>query len=110
MLGRLDVDVAIYRDRVQVTERKSGLFVDQRADHPFSSDERLVADATRFDHALSHALRQVLKSGGFMLYEPRAVIGPTDPPLTAPERDLVRRVLKDSGFRTVEFDEGRAGI
>ena len=105
MLGRLDVDVAIYRDRVQVTERKSGLFVDQRADHPFSSDERLVADATRFDHALSHALRQVLKSGGFMLYEPRAVVGPTDPALTPAERALVRRVLQDTGFRRIEFED-----
>ena len=105
MLGRLDVDVAIYRDRVQVTERRSGVFIDQRADHPFSSDRQLVADAPRFEHALSHALRQILRTGGYMLYEPRAVVGPTDPVLTPPERDLVRRVLNDTGFRQIEFQD-----
>jgi hypothetical protein len=105
VLGRLAVDVAIYRDRVQVTERKSGIFIDQRADHPFSSDTQLVADATRFEHALSHALRQILKTGAYMLYEPRAVVGPTDPALTPPERALVRRVLQDTGFRRIEFED-----
>jgi len=105
VLGRLAVDVAIYRDRVQVTERKSGLFVDQRADLPFSTEERLIADAARFEHALSHALRQILKNGGYMLYKPSALVGPTDPPLSSEDRDLVCKVLRDTGFRVIEFQD-----
>ena len=105
MLGRLAVDVAIYRDRVQVTERKSGFFVDKRADLPFSTEERLIADAARFEHALSHALRQILRNGGYMLYKPRAIVGPTDPPLSDAERELVRKVLHDTGFREIGFRE-----
>jgi hypothetical protein len=103
VLGRLAVDVAIYRDRVQVTERKSGFFVDKRADLSFSTDERLIADAARFEHALSHALRQILRNGGYMLYKPSALVGPTDPPLSPEDRDLVRKVLRDTGFREIEF-------
>ena len=103
MLSRLAVDVAIYPDRVQVTERKSGFFVDHRSDRPFSSDQQLIADVARFEHALSHALRQVLRSRGFMLYEPLAVVGPTDPALGQDERDLVRKVLRDTGFHEIEF-------
>lgn len=103
MLGRLAVHVAIYHDRVQVTERKSGFFVDKRADLSFSTEERLIDDAARFEHALSHALRQILKNGGYMLYKPRANVGPTDPPLSDAERELVRKVLHDTGFREIAF-------
>ena len=33
----LDLDVAIYRDRVQVTNRATATFADQRANHEFSN-------------------------------------------------------------------------
>lgn len=32
-IRRLDVDVSIYRNRIQVTDRTTGKFVDQTAQH-----------------------------------------------------------------------------
>ena len=40
----LDLDVAIYRDRVQVINRATKTFADQRAYRSFSSDQSVVGE------------------------------------------------------------------
>lgn len=104
MIFRLDLDVALYRDRVQVTDRKTGLFADHRAERPFSSDETLIADQHNLEHTLSHAIRKLLK-GGFLLFQPRAYVVSTEAPLTAPERAALRLALVNTGFKSISFGE-----
>lgn len=104
MIFRLDLDVALYRDRVQVTDRKTGLFVDHRAERAFSSDELLIADQRNLEHTLSHAIRKLLK-GGFLLFQPRANVVSTEAPLTAVERQALRVALINTGFKSISFDE-----
>ncbi len=104
MIFRLDLDVAIYSDRVQVTDRKTGLLVDHRAEYAFSSAELLIADRRFLEHTMSHAIRKLMK-GGFVLFDPRAHITHTERPLTPPERAILRTVLCDTGFKKVTFGD-----
>ena len=99
-LGHADI---IRRGAKLVDHLIIGVTTNPSKDPMFSTDERLIADAARFEHALSHALRQILRNGGYMLYKPNALVGPTDPPLSPEDRDLVRKVLRDTGFREIEF-------
>lgn len=100
-MRRLDLDLAIYRDRVQLTDRATGQFVDQRAEYPFS-DRRLVHDGKALEHTLSHALRKLL-TGAVLLHDPRAFVVRTELPLSPSERELVRGALANIGVREVQF-------
>lgn len=102
MIFRLDVDVAIYRDRVQVTDRKTGLFVDYRAEYPFSDGSTLIAEPRFLEHALSHSVRKLLK-GGFVLFQPRAHVTHTEFPLSPTERERLRKSLYETGFKRITF-------
>lgn len=104
MLFRIDFEIAIYPDRIQVTDRRSGRFVDFAAEIPFSAPGRLVADAVYFEHALAKALRKAM-SGGFILLDAQARIAAGGGPLNAGERQTVRRALRDIGFKTVRFED-----
>ena len=104
MIFRLDLDVALYRDRVQVTDRKTGLWVDYRAERPFSSDLLLIVDQANLEHALSHAIRKLLK-GGFLLFQPRANVVRTEQPLSSAERAALRLALVNTGFKSITFEE-----
>jgi hypothetical protein len=101
-IRRLDLDIAIYRDRVQVTERATGSFVDQRADYPFSSDQSLVANPRNLEDTLVRAIRQLLK-GGFMLNKPSARVIASELPLSPSQRVVVETALGEAGIREVTF-------
>ncbi|MFA6220599.1 MAG: hypothetical protein WC692_12605 [Erythrobacter sp.] len=101
-IRRLDLDVAIYRDRVQVTERATGSFVDQRAEYPFSSDQSLVAHSRNLEDTLVRAIRQLLK-GGFMLDQPSARVIASELPLSPDQRAMVETALREAGIRDVTF-------
>lgn len=103
MLHRIDFEIGIYPNRVQVSDRRSGRFVDFAAEMPFSSPRRLVADPVYFENALAKAMRKAM-SGGFILLDAQATIVPGGgATLDAGERQTIRRVLRDIGFRTVRF-------
>ncbi|MBX7532652.1 hypothetical protein K3165_06940 [Qipengyuania sp. 1XM1-15A] len=104
MIHRLDLDVAIYRDRVQVTHRGSGTFVDMRAEFAFSSDARLVEHARYFEDTLVRAMRQVLAEGGFSLKEPIAHVVRFDGDLDETQKALIETGLRETGFHEVIFE------
>lgn len=104
MLHRIDFEIGIYPNRIQVSDRRSGRFVDFAAEMPFSSRLRLVADAVYFENALAKAMRKAM-SGGFILLDAQATVAPGGGAmLDAGERQTIRRVLRDIGFKTVRFD------
>lgn len=102
-IRRLDLDIAIYRDRVQVADRATGAFVDQRAEFPFSSAISLVAHPRHLEDALVRAIRQLLK-GGFLLNKPSARIIACELPLSPSQRATVETALREAGLREVSFE------
>lgn len=105
MLHRIDFEIGIYPDRIQVTDRRSGRFVDFAAETPFSAPGQLVRNGIYFEHALAKAMRKAM-SGGFILLDAQARIGAGSAALTRDGRQLVRRALRDIGFKTIRFEDG----
>ena len=103
-LHRLDLEVAIYRNRVQVTHRGTDTFVDQRADFPFSSEEVLVAHPRQLEDALIRAIRQILGEGGFALRHPIAHIVGAEGKLGPADRAMIELALRETGMREVVFE------
>lgn len=105
MLFRIHFEIGIYPDRIQVSDLRSGRFVDFAAEVPFSAPGRLVADPIYFENALVKALRKAM-SGGFILFDAQADVSAGDALLGADERQTVRRALRDIGFKSVRFGGG----
>lgn len=104
MLHRIDFDIGIYPDRIQVSDPRSGRFVDFAAESPFSAPGRLVADPVYFENALAKAIRKAL-NGGFILYDAKANVTCGGVDLSIADCQAVRRALKDIGFKTLRFDQ-----
>ena len=105
MLFRIDFEVGIYSDRIQVSDRRTGRFVDFAAEIPFSAPGELVADPVYFENALAKAMRKAM-SGAFILYDAQARIMAGSGALGPAARQTVRRALRDIGFKTVRFEDG----
>lgn len=106
MLFRIDFEIGLYPDRIQVSDRRTGRFVDFAAEIPFSARDTLIADPVYFENALVKALRKAM-SGGFILFDAKAHIAAGGgASLTDGERATVRRALRDIGFKTVRFADG----
>lgn len=104
LIFRIDFEVGIYPDRIQVSDRRSGRFVDFAAEMPFSAPGRLVADAVYFENALAKAMRKAM-SGGFILLDAQAHVFAGGGAFNDAECQTVRRALRDIGFKTVRFDQ-----
>lgn len=103
MLFRIHFEIGIYPDRIQISDLRSGRFVDFAAEVPFSSPRQLVADPIYFENALVKAMRKAM-SGGFILYDAQADIFAGGSELGLQQRQMVRRALRDIGFKTVRFE------
>ncbi|MBX7481581.1 hypothetical protein [Qipengyuania qiaonensis] len=103
-IHRLDLDIAIYRDRVQVTHRPTDTFVDQRAEYAFSSDISIVANPRYLEDTIVRAIRQVIATGGFSLRDPIARVVSCESPLDDEERAIVETALVETGMRKVVFE------
>tara|TARA_B100001179_G_C18344393_1_gene298007 strand:- start:113 stop:439 length:327 start_codon:yes stop_codon:yes gene_type:complete len=104
LIHRLDLDVAIYRNRVQLTHRPTDTFVDQRAEYAFSTDESLVANSRFLEDTMVRAIRQVVATGGFSLRDPIAHVVRCDGEVTAEERAAIESALRETGMKNVVFE------
>ncbi len=100
----LDLDVAIYRDRVQVTHRPTDSFVDQRAEYAFSSDESIIANPRFLEDTIVRAVRQILADGAFSLRDPIAHVVGCEGRLTESDRSAVEAALHETGIADVIFE------
>ncbi len=107
MIRRLDLDIAIYRDRVQVVHRGSEAFIDQSAEFPFSDENSVVANAAHLEDTIVRAVRRILVGGGYSLNDPIAHVTRCDGCLGEADRAVVERSLAGLGIVTVlwEIDE-----
>ncbi|MXP28123.1 hypothetical protein GRI58_04715 [Porphyrobacter algicida] len=103
MLFRIDFELGIYPDRVQVADRRSGRFVDFKSEIPFSAQGKLIADPRYLEYALVKAMRKVM-SGGFILLDAKVKVLPTAPALRRSERDAVVDALRNIGFKAIRFE------
>ena len=104
LLRRLDIEVAIYPDRVQAIDRHTGAFVDFPADRPFSTPGRLIDDGTRFEDALYKAVRPLLR-GGHLLLDAKACLASGQAPFSLGERAMLERALRNTGFSEILLDD-----
>ncbi len=103
-IHRLDLDVAIYRDRVQVTHRPTLSFVDQRAEYGFSSDSSLVSEPRFLEDTIVRAIRKVIAEGAFEMRDPIAHVVSCEIPPDENEREVIETALREAGMRKVVFD------
>mgnify|MGYP004094266769 FL=1 len=104
LIHRLDLDVAIYRNRVQLTHRPTDTFVDQRAEYAFSTDESLVANSRFLEDTMVRAIRQVVATGGFSLRDAIAHVVRCDGEVTGEERAAIESALRETGMKNVVFE------
>ena len=104
VIHRLDLDVAIYRDRVQVTHRATGAFIDQRAEYPFSDEQSVIAHPRFLEDTMVRAMRKVLQQGGFALREPIAHVVGCDGKIDGAARSVIEQCLRETGMTEVIFD------
>lgn len=102
-IHRLDLDVAIYRDRVQVTHRPTETFVDQRAEYPFSNEQSVVAHPRFLEDTMVRAIRKIIAQGGFSLRNPIARVIRCDGCLQDGDRGVIERALHETGMSEVIF-------
>ncbi len=103
-IHRLDLDVAIYRDRVQVRHRGTELFIDQRAEFPFSSEDSIVANPRYLEDTLVRAIRQTLAEGAFSLRHPIAHVVGCEGDLADGDRSVIAAALRETGIAEVIFE------
>lgn len=103
-IHRLDLDVAIYRDRVQVTHRGTETFVDQRAEYPFSTEQSVVGHARFLEDTIVRAIRQIVREGGFSLRNPIAHVIRCDGGFNEEEKAIVENALHETGMKEVIFE------
>ncbi|MCA0978518.1 hypothetical protein LCM19_09090 [Qipengyuania flava] len=106
LIHRLDLDVAIYRNRVQLTHLPTDTFVDQRAEYAFSTDDSLVAHDRFLEDTMVRAIRQIVATGGFSLRDPIAHVVRCDGELTDEERAVIESALRETGMKNVVFELG----
>ena len=104
VLRPLDLDIAIYRDRVQATHRPSGKFADQQARFGFSSDTSIVAIPRYLEDTIVRAIAQVVQAGGFVMRDAIAHIVGCETLLRPVERATIETALVEAGFRNVVFE------
>ena len=88
---------------MQLEQRGSDRFVDQRAEFPFSSDADLIAHQRFFEDTLVRALRKLLE-GGYWLRYPIAHVVRFDGDLNDGTKDLIRQSFRDAGIEDTIFD------
>lgn len=103
VIHRLDLDVAIFRDRVQVTHAATDTFIDQKAEYAFSSDASIVAHPRYLEDTLVRAIRKVITTGGFSLRDPIAHVISCETELGAAARGIIETALIEAGMREVVF-------
>lgn len=103
-IHRLDLDVAIYRDRVQVTHRGTDVFVDQRAKYPFSTDGSVVGHPRFLEDTIVRAIRQIIREGGYLLRNPIAHVIRCDGIHNDEEKAIIEEALHETGMKEVIFE------
>lgn len=104
MIRSLDLEVSIYRDRVQLARRGGDSFVDQPAQFPFSTDASVVAHARHLEDTLVRAMRQLMAHGGFSLHRPIAHVVRCDGCDDARDLAVIEAALREIGMAEIVFE------
>lgn len=100
----LDIDVSIYRDRVQLRHRARATLIDQPAKFAFSTEEEVIAQPRFLEHTLALALAKIMAEGGFSLRHPIAHVVAFEGELDESGRKTIENVLRDIGIADIIFE------
>lgn len=100
------VELTVHRDRLTITDAKSGSMVDRRAVEPFSCEHLVVARPDRLAALLREIIVELHGKRRFLMF-PHLRIGAGSDLLHEIEIAALRKIAEDAGFRNVAFDEQR---
>ena len=104
VIFRLDLDVAIYRDRVQVTHRNTEAFVDQPAIYPFSTEDSIVGNPRYLEDTIVRAIRKIVSEGAYSLRNPIVHVVRCDGTLDESGKAVIENALRETGMTSVIFE------
>ena len=99
------IQLAVYRNRLRLTEVKSGTVVERPAVHQFSAASMLIADREMLELEFDELVRQLPLSRLFSY--PTVHVVSTEAPLQPVERDALERAIVAIGARKVMFSAPR---
>src|SRR6478735_1112168 len=95
------IQLAVYRNRLRLTEPKSGAVVERPAVHQFSAATMLIADEEKFGSEFDELVRQLPISRLFAY--PTIELVSTEAVLQPVERDALSRAVIKSGAKKVTW-------
>jgi hypothetical protein len=99
------IQLAIYRNRLRLTEVKSGTVVERQAVHLFSTASMLIADREKLEREFGELVKRVPLSRLFSY--PTVQVVSTEAPLQPVEREALERAIASVGVRRVIFSTQR---
>jgi hypothetical protein len=99
------IQLAVHRNRLRVTDPKSGTVLERPAVHEFSAPSMLIADREMLQRELFELLRQLPRS--FLFRYPAVEVVSTEAALQPVEREALERAIVDSGASEVIFSTQR---
>ena len=100
------IKLAVYRNRLRLTDVKTGAVVERAALHPFSTDSMLIANRATLEREFGELVRQIPRS--LLFAYPTVEVVSTEARLEPVEREALQRAIADAGASKVIFpDEQR---
>ena len=100
-------ELAVFRNRLRLTDLKSGETGERAAIYPFSTSRMLIANQECLEQEFKELAIELSSKRRFFIY-PEVRIVSTESPLEPVERDALRRAIADAGASKVFFMDERA--
>lgn len=94
-------DAAIYRDRVRLTNARTGMTLDHNSDRPFSSERRFIADREAAFAFLKALLRESDGKARLLRIWVTANVSLSGEQSSPADRDDVQQLFVELGFTKV---------
>ena len=99
------IKLAVFRNRLRLTDVKSGTVLERDALHPFSAASMLIADRECLEREFGELVRQIPRSRLFIY--PTIEVVSTEAVLQPVEREALQRALMDAGVAKVILPDDR---
>ena len=93
------IKLSVYRNRLRLTDEKTGTVVERQAVYPFSTDTMLIANRETLEQEFGELVRQIPRSRLF--HYPAVEVVATEAKLHPVEREALQRAIADAGASKV---------
>jgi hypothetical protein len=96
-------DITFFPNRIRITDARKGRTLERSADSPFSSEHRMLAEPEDAAKFLNGLLREFSRGQSFLMW-PTASVKIAEGQDSRLDREEVRKLVVDQGFRRVDLD------